>query len=143
MRVSAETYWTIGLKGYVPFAYFVFSKLSCVYGCYRLVSNVRISGCLLSCVYWCDVFCVLLSSYVYLYYWISLVTLCYVGLLYCGCIAVLLQMPDNWLELSVFIFKSVFIFNTVIYVFFCYVYVFLLYDYMHSSCQMALFGHPD
>jgi hypothetical protein len=59
--------------------------LSCVYGCYRLVSNVRISGCLLSCVYWCNVFCVLLSSYVYFYYWFILVTLCGLILLWVHC----------------------------------------------------------
>jgi hypothetical protein len=35
-----------------------------------------------------------------------------------------------------------FLFNTVIYVFFCYVYVFLLYVYVSSSCQLDL-GYPD
>jgi len=37
----------------------------------------------------------------------------------------------------------VFLFNTVIYVFYGYVYVFLLYDDVSSSCQLALFGYPD
>jgi hypothetical protein len=70
------------------FCIFFFLKLSCVYGCYWLVSNGSISGCLLSCVYLCNVFCLLchlMSTCTIGLFWLP-----YVGLLYCGCIAVLL-----------------------------------------------------
>jgi hypothetical protein len=39
------------------------------------------------------------------------------------------------------VYMVVFLFNNVIYEFFCYVYVFFLYDYVSSSCQLALFGY--
>jgi hypothetical protein len=37
----------------------------------------------------------------------------------------------------------VFLFNTVINVFYYYVYVFLLYVYISSSCHGEIFGYPD
>jgi len=45
---------------------------------------------------------------------------------------------------SIFInlYMVVFLYNIVIYVFYCYVFVFLLCAYVSSSCQLAFFGYP-